>query len=61
MRKLVSLDEAATQLCVTVATMRDWRFRRKHLEFVKIGRAVKVLQSSIDRYIDSNTIPPAKR
>lgn len=57
MRKLVTLSEAASQLGITLAAVRDWRFRRKHLDFVKVGRAVRVLQSSIDKYIDQQTTP----
>ena len=59
MRKLVTLPEAAEQLGVTLAAIRDWRFRRKHLDFVKVGRAVRVLQSSIENYIDKQTVPAA--
>jgi excisionase family DNA binding protein len=59
MRKLITLAEAAEQLGVTLAAIRDWRFRRKHLDFVKVGRAVRVLQSSIDNYIDRQTVPAA--
>jgi excisionase family DNA binding protein len=60
MSKLVTLGEAAQQLDVSLAAVRDWRFRRKHLDFVKVGRAVRVLQSSIDKLIENQTIPPAR-
>jgi excisionase family DNA binding protein len=58
MSRLVTLDEAAKQLGVTIAAVRDWRFRRKHLAFVKVGRAVRVLQNSIDKLIERQTVPP---
>jgi hypothetical protein len=57
MAKLVTLKDASQQLGVTVAAIRDWRFRRKHLDFVKVGRAVRVIQSSIDKMIESHTLP----
>jgi excisionase family DNA binding protein len=60
MQKLVTLNEASQQLGVSLAAVRDWRFRRKHLAFVKVGRAVRVLQSSIDRLVESQTTPPLK-
>ncbi|MCU1300240.1 MAG: hypothetical protein JWQ87_524 [Candidatus Sulfotelmatobacter sp.] len=60
MQKLVTLDEASQQLGITIAAVRDWRFRRKHLDFVKVGRAVRVLQSSIDNLIESQTMPALK-
>jgi excisionase family DNA binding protein len=60
MTKLVTLNEAAQQLGVSIAAVRDWRFRRKHLDFVKVGRAVRVLQNSIDKLIERQTIPALK-
>lgn len=58
MQKLVTLAEASRQLGISIAAIREWRLRRKHLDFVKIGRAVRVLQASIDRMIERHTIPP---
>jgi hypothetical protein len=60
MSKLVTLNEAAQQLGISIAALRDWRFRRKHLDFVKVGRAVRVLQNSIDKLIERQTIPALK-
>jgi excisionase family DNA binding protein len=60
MSKLVTLNEAAQQLGVSIAAVRDWRFRRKHLDFVKVGRAVRVLQNSIDKLIERQTVPALK-
>jgi hypothetical protein len=60
MARLVTLKDASQQLGVSIAAIRDWRFRRKHLDFVKVGRAVRVLQCSIDRMIESQTVPALK-
>jgi excisionase family DNA binding protein len=60
MSKLVTLNEAAQQLGISIAAVRDWRFRRKHLDFVKVGRAVRVLQNSIDQLIERQTVPALK-
>ena len=60
MNKLVTITEAAQQLGITIAAIRDWRFRRKYLDFVKVGRVVRISQSSIDRFIEAQTIPPTK-
>src|SRR5262249_23238974 len=57
MPRLVTLNHAAEQLGLSLAALRDWRFRRKHLDFVKVGRAIRVLQSSIDLLIESKTTP----
>jgi hypothetical protein len=59
MKNLVTLAETAQQLNISIAAVRDWRFRRKYLDFVKVGRAVRVLQTSIDRFIQSQTVTPA--
>jgi len=42
---------------VKPSTLRDWFLRRKHLDFVKVGRAVCVTEDSIERFIAANTIP----
>ena len=60
MPRLITLNEAAKQLGVSIAAVRDWRFRRKHLDFVKVGRAVRVLQNSIDKLIERQTVPALK-
>jgi excisionase family DNA binding protein len=60
MTRLVTIREAAEQLGITIAAIRDWRFRRKHLDFVKVGRVVRISQSSIDRFIEAQTVPPTK-
>ena len=60
MNRLVTIREAAQQLGITVAAIRDWRFRRKYLDFVKVGRVVRISQSSIDRFIEAQTVPPTK-
>jgi len=58
MRKLIRLSSAAERLGVKTATLRDWFLKRKHLDFVKAGRAVCVTEDSLERFIDSNLLPP---
>ena len=58
MRKLVRLAPAADRLGIKTATLRDWFLKRKNLDFVKVGRAVCVTEDSVERFIDSNLIPP---
>jgi excisionase family DNA binding protein len=57
-RPIVLVKDAAQQLQLRVSTLRDWRLKRKNLEFVKVGRRVCVTQESIDRLVSDNTIPP---
>ncbi|MGA3200599.1 MAG: helix-turn-helix domain-containing protein [Halobacteriota archaeon] len=57
MDKLVTIGEAARQLSVSIAAVRGWRLSRKHLDFVKVGRAVRVPQKSIDELIERQMVP----
>jgi excisionase family DNA binding protein len=57
MRRLVRLSCAAEQLGVKPSTLRDWFLKRKHLDFVKAGRAVCVTEDSIERFIAANILP----
>jgi hypothetical protein len=56
-RRLIRLSNAADQLDIKPATLRDWFLKRKNLDFVKVGRAVCVTEESIERFIEANTIP----
>lgn len=60
MRRLVRLSSAAERLGVKTSTLRDWFLKRKHLDFVKAGRAVCVTEDSLERFIELNTIPQIK-
>lgn len=57
MRRLLRLNAAAERLGLKVPTLRDWFLKRKHLDYVKVGRAVCVTEESIERFIAANTIP----
>ena len=57
MRKLIRLTNAAERLGVKPSTLRDWFLKRKHLDFVKAGRAVCVTEDSLERFIDCNLVP----
>jgi hypothetical protein len=57
-KHLLSLKDAALQLHLQTATLRDWRQRRAHIEFVKVGGRVCVTQENIDEFIMANTLPP---
>jgi len=57
MQRLVRLSNAADRLGVKPSTLRDWFLKRRHLDFVKAGRAVCVTEESIERFIRSNFIP----
>lgn len=54
--KLLRLP-AADRLGLKLSTLRDWRLKRKYLDFVEIGRAVAVTEESLERLIQANLIP----
>ena len=53
---LLSIPQAAESLGLKVPTIRDWIYRRK-IEFVRIGRAVRIRESAIREIIDRGTVP----
>jgi excisionase family DNA binding protein len=56
MSRLVRLSIAAERLGLKPSTLRDWFLKRKHLDFVKAGRAVCVTEESLEKFIHKNTI-----
>jgi excisionase family DNA binding protein len=56
--KLLAVEQAAELLGVKPATIRSWILKREKIEAVKVGRLVRIKESSIQKFIDANTIPP---
>jgi excisionase family DNA binding protein len=56
--KLLAVDQAAELLGVKPATIRSWILKREKIETVKVGRLVRIKESSIQKLIDDNTISP---
>ena len=63
--QMLTVDMAAKRLGVQPATVRAWVFRREHLEFVKVGRSVRIPKHAVERFIQTHTVPtlepPMKR
>jgi excisionase family DNA binding protein len=56
---LMSPDEAAAMLGVTVGTLQVWRSTRRYpLPFVKSGRKVMYRIEALQAFIESRTISP---
>lgn len=54
--QLRSLPEAAESLGVTVKCLRGWVWRRS-IPYVKVGRAVRISDETIQKIIDRGTMP----
>ena len=53
---LFKVDDAAFALCVSPKTLRDWILQQR-IEVVRLGRAVRIPESEIDRLIAIGTTP----
>lgn len=54
---LLKVEEAASRLGLTSSAIRKWIFYR-NIEFVRIGRAVRIPESVIDGIIANGTVKP---
>jgi excisionase family DNA binding protein len=54
--RLLRLPEAADRLGLKVSTLRFWIWQRK-IETVRVGRAVRIREDSINRLIEEGTMP----
>ena len=57
-KELRTVEQAANDLSVSVHTIRAWIARRK-IACVRLGRAVRVPASEIDRLVEEGTVPVA--
>jgi excisionase family DNA binding protein len=54
--RMLTLPQTAESLGVSVNTVRAWVYRRK-IDFVKIGRSVRVSEATVEKIILSGTVP----
>ena len=54
--RMLTLPQAAESLGVSVNTVRAWVYRRK-IDFVRIGRCVRVSEATVQKIIDRGTMP----
>lgn len=54
--KLNTLPQAAEQLGVSVKCLRSWIYRRA-IDYVKVGRAVRISDETIEKIINRGTMP----
>ena len=56
--RLLTIEQTAEYLGVKPATIRSWILKREKIEVVKVGRLIRIKESSVQRFIEKNTIPP---
>jgi excisionase family DNA binding protein len=54
--KLNSLPQTASRLGISVKCLRSWIYRRT-IPYVKVGRAVRISDETIQKIIDRGTMP----
>jgi len=55
-KRMVNVQQAAEELGLSVACVRKWIAQRR-MEYVRLGRAIRVPGAEIDRLIAEGTIP----
>ena len=55
-KKLLNSVQAAQYLNLRPQTLANWRFERRKLNYIKVGRSIKYEISELDRFIAENRI-----
>jgi len=58
--KLLSIREVAELLAIKEKTLYQWKWRRKNLPFIKVGRSVKISERDLQAFIKSRKIYPTQ-
>jgi excisionase family DNA binding protein len=53
---LITLKQAADRLGLKLSTLRFWVWTRR-IDFVKVGRSIRVKESTVDTLIEAGTVP----
>jgi excisionase family DNA binding protein len=51
-------SEAAARLGLKIATLRAWRHQGKGPAFLRLGRAIRYLQTDLDEFVQANRHQP---
>jgi excisionase family DNA binding protein len=55
--KLITLEQAARYLSISLPTIRAWVWQRK-IEVVRIGRCVRIREQVLEDLVSKNIVPP---
>jgi excisionase family DNA binding protein len=56
-RRLVTVQEAARYLAVSVSTLYGWVWQRR-ISFVKVGRALRFDLADLEAFVEANKMHP---
>ena len=56
--KLLTVKEASEILGINYKTLYQWSWMKKHLPFIKIGKALRISEKDITQFMDSNKSMP---
>lgn len=59
-KRLLTIREAASRLAVREGTLYTWRWKKKGIKFVRVGRALRIGERELESFIRRNTICPTK-
>jgi len=59
-RGLLTVDEFAAALGLSPKTIRQWTWRRA-VPFVRVGRAIRFRQETVEEILNRGTVPPWSR
>ena len=51
---MLTIKQAAHRLGIQPATIRAWIFRRENLDFVKVGRSIRIPEHVIEEFVRKN-------
>lgn len=60
MREIDDQKGTAAYLGKTPRALEQWRYRGEGPPYIKIGQAVRYRRADVDRWLDENTVYPAK-
>jgi len=58
MNKLLSVTQAAEMLGINSQTLYQWRWRKKYLPFIKVGKSLRISEKDLIEFIEKNREEP---
>ena len=59
--KLLTVKEASNILGINYKTLYQWSWMKKHLPFIKIGKALRVSEKDLAKFMENNRYMPKRK